>query len=48
MARLAAVLLSGDAGRAMVVLDAGALLALAQNEQGWNAVGLIQPRLLPR
>jgi phosphohistidine phosphatase len=45
--RLASLLLAGDADASVVTFDAGALLALANNQNGWSAVCLIQPKLLP-
>jgi phosphohistidine phosphatase len=45
--RLASLLLDGDADASVVSLDAGALLALAKDEDGWSAVCLMQPRYLP-
>ena len=45
--RLASLLVSGDADASVVTLDAGALLALAKNENGWCVDYLMQPKLLP-
>jgi len=45
--RLASLLVTGDADASVVTLDAGALLALAKNENGWYVDYLMQPKLLP-
>jgi phosphohistidine phosphatase len=45
--RLASLLVAGNADAPVVTLDAGALLALAKDEDGWSAVCLMQPRYLP-
>jgi phosphohistidine phosphatase len=45
--RLASLLITGDADASLVTLDAGALLALAKNEDRWCVVCLMQPKLLP-
>ena len=45
--RLASLLITEDADTSVVTLDAGALLALAKNENGWCVDYLMQPKLLP-
>ena len=45
--RLAAVLTAGDADSIHVTLDAGALLELTMDDDGWRVTCLMQPRLLP-
>lgn len=44
---LTSLLVADDADASVASLEAGALLALAKCESGWNAVCLMQPKLLP-
>ncbi len=46
--RLVSHLVAGDANASAVTFDAGALLTLAQNKNGWSILCLLQPRLLPK
>jgi phosphohistidine phosphatase len=47
LGRLASLLVAGTADASVVSFDAGALLALARNDDEWSVVCLMQPQLLP-